>query len=304
MKDYLSELNESIPVRRTPEQHDAIFEYVRSEAEELGLNAEIELLENKHRNIVIGDVESADAVFTAHYDTPACSVIPNLMMPRNPVLGKVYILTISITLALLSLGIAYLIKHFVPQIGNAWVILYLALYFGAFFGLMRRGDNKNNYNDNTSGVAAVLSIMAKKPKNAAYILFDNEEKGLLGSKAYNKAHKDMMKDKLVINLDCVGNGDNIIVVAKPEAEKHGLYSVLKDNLVSNDEYSVYFFPQKGSSSNTDYKSFPTALSVMACKKKNKIFYTSKIHTVKDTEVNTENITFIAEGLSRAMGDNL
>lgn len=297
MKDYLSELFENLPIRRTLEQHDAMIDYVSAESEAVGLKADTELLENKHKNIVIGDIENAKVVFTAHYDTPARSLVPNLMMPRNPLLGMTYAMSIPIILAFFSLGVAYLINLLLGNISTVWAILYVTIYFALFFGVMRRGANKNNKNDNTSGVAAVLSIMAKNPKNAAYILFDNEEKGLLGSKAYNKAHKEMMKDKLVINLDCVGNGDNIITVAKPDAEKHPSYPALKDVFVSGNGYAVHHFPKKGSMSNTDYKSFPTAISVMACKKKNNIFYTPYIHTVKDTEAKSENISFIADKLS-------
>ena len=146
--------------------------------------------------------------------------------------------------------------------------------------------------------------MAKRPEGAAYILFDNEEKGLLGSKAYNKAHKELMKNKLIINLDCVGNGDNIIVVSKPQSEAHPVCQALKDTMTDGDGYKVHYFTQKGSCANTDYKSFPCSMSVMACKQKGKIFYTSKIHTSADTEAKTENTVFIADRIAKAMGGNI
>lgn len=298
MKDHLSELFEHIPVRRTHEQKESLFKYVKEEAEEAGLEAKVEILENKHKNIVIGNVKDAEVVFTAHYDTPACSLVPNLMMPRNPLPGMTYQLGIPLILAFAALGIAYCISLLIGCGYTVWMLMYLFIYFGLFFGVMRRGDNRNNKNDNTSGVAAVLSIMSQNPKNAAYILFDNEEKGLLGSKAFFKANKELFSSKLVINLDCVGNGRNIVTIAKEGAERHPLYDTLKQSFTDGDGYKVLFFSQKGSMSNTDYKNFPCGISVMACKQSKKgILYTPYIHTVRDTEADNANIAFISSRLS-------
>ena len=73
--------------------------------------------------------------------------------------------------------------------------------------------NKHNANDNTSGVLTLLYIMKKLPPNmrnkVCFVFFDNEEKGLLGSKAMNKKYKDLFLAKLVINFDCVGNGKEL-----------------------------------------------------------------------------------------------
>ena len=40
---------------------------------------------------MIGSPEGADVIFTAHYDTPRRALIPNLMLPLNPVLKWIYI---------------------------------------------------------------------------------------------------------------------------------------------------------------------------------------------------------------------
>lgn len=298
MKDFLNEINEKFPVRRSDEVKKDFFEYVKAEAESVGLSARIERLENKHNNIIIGDVENASVVYTAHYDTPARSLVPNLMMPRNPLLGMIYHLGIPLLLALLSLGIAYGISALIGGGYALWMFMYLVIYFGLFFGVMRRGANRNNKNDNTSGVATVLSVMAENPKNAAYILFDNEEKGLLGSKALLKKNKGLWENKLLINFDCVGNGDNIVIIASEKAEKHHLFDSLKDTVKGNNIYSVGIFSKKGSASNTDSKNFPCGVSVMACKKSKKgVLYTPYIHTVKDTAASSENICFLAEAFS-------
>jgi hypothetical protein len=205
MKDYLNEIYEKFPVRRNEEQKKCFFEYVKAEAEGVGLSARVEALEKKHNNIVIGDVDNASVVYTAHYDTPARSLLPNLMMPRNPGFGYLYAFGIPLLIAFASLGVAYGVQSLFGLPYAAFVIIYLVLYFGVFFGILRCGDNKTNKNDNTSGVATVLSIMANNPTGAAYILFDNEEQGLLGSKAYCETHgEELDKCVLCINLDMIG----------------------------------------------------------------------------------------------------
>lgn len=294
MKDYLNEVYEKFPSRRSDEAKKEFFGYVKSEAESVGLNARIEQLENKHNNIVIGDIENASVVYTAHYDTPARSLVPNLMMPRSPGLTYAYAFGIPLLIAFFSLGVAYALQAAFGLPYPAYAAIYLVLYFALFFGIMRLGENKTNKNDNTSGVATVLSIMAKNPKNAAYILFDNEEKGLLGSKALLKSNKELWENKPLINFDCVGLGDNVVIVAMEKAEKHPLFGKIADTVKGNDEYSVGLYPKKGSAGNTDSKNFPCGFSVMACKKSKKgVLYTPYIHTKRDTVAYSENIDFLA-----------
>ena len=298
MKDYLSEIHEKFPIRRNAEQKNGLFQYVKAEAETVGLDARVETLENKHNNIVIGDVESADVVFTAHYDTPARSLVPNLMMPRNPVLVYLYAFGIPLAIAFASLGIAYGIQAIFGLPYPVFAVIYLALYFGAFFGVMRLGANKTNKNDNTSGVATVLSIMSKNPKGAAYVLFDNEEKGLLGSKALLKANKTLWESKPLINFDCVGLGDNIVIIAMKNAEGHPVLDKISGAVKSNERYSVGVYSKKGSTANTDSKNFPCGISVMACKKSKKgVLYTPYIHTKHDTVASSDNVRYLAEGFA-------
>ncbi len=299
MKDYLTEINGKFPIRRNAVEKSAFFEYVKAEAESVGLDARIERLEKKHNNIVIGDIENASVVYTAHYDTPARSLVPNLMMPRNPGLARLYGLGIPLVIAFASLGIAYALQAAFSLPNPALAAIYLVLYFGVFFGIMRCGDNKANKNDNTSGVATVLSIMSQNPKSAAYILFDNEEKGLLGSKALLKSNKELWESKPLINFDCVGNGDNFVIIAMEKAENHAIFGKISDTVKGNNEYNVGLYPKKGSASNTDSKNFPYGISVMACKKSKKgVLYTPYIHTKRDTVASRYNIYFLADAFSK------
>lgn len=295
--DYLNYIYEHFPIRRKPGQKSAFQSFIISESENHCKEAKIEI-NDKHQNIVIGNVEKAKVIFTAHYDTPCSSLIPNLMLPRNPFVCYLYHFGYPITLAMLALIVSRLLQTALTLDDRMWAVLYIVLYLGVYWLATRTFTNKHNKNDNTSGVAAVMSIMEKcKRDDVAYILFDDEEKGLLGSKAYNKAYKDMMADKLVVNLDCVGVGEQFITIANPDAEKHAEYELFKNVFVGNDTYKVVHTPKRGSMANSDHKNFKCGVGVVSCKKNRAVgYYTSKIHTNKDTEAYSENIEFLSERL--------
>lgn len=299
MKDYLNYINDSYPVRRSNKQKEMFRNEIIKESKELGYDAKVITLDGKHNNVVIGDVANAKVVFTAHYDTPAASAFPNIMIPRNRLLFFMYQFFGPLLLAALSIGGAYLIKRQFDLEQHYFLLAFLFIYYLLYFLLYRTFTNKHNKNDNTSGVSTILSIMERisddNKNKVSYILFDNEEKGKLGSKAMSKAYSEWFNDKLIINFDCVGNGNNILTVGMPEALQLNDYKILQKILKDNDNYHVEHFPIKGSQSNSDYKNFNTGIGVMACKKKKGIgFYTPRIHTFADKIADSKNIEFLAD----------
>ncbi len=300
--DYLNYIHNTYPVRRTEEQKEQFREYVKTTGKRLGVKVNVETLKNNHNNVIIGDINTAKVIFTAHYDTPASSILPNLMLPRNKFLGTIYHIGYPFVMALISLLISFMFGKLFNLKYEIVIILYLIIYFVMYYLATRAFINKNNKNDNTSGVATVLSILEQNINTPiACILFDNEEKGLLGSKAYNEKYKQELKNKLIINFDCVGLGDNIIFIEKDDAQKLDEYKIIKENFTENEVFKVHHFPLKGSSGNSDYKSFKCGVGVMACLKHKSIgFYTSRIHTNKDTIAYTDNIEYIVNEISKGI----
>lgn len=114
MKDYLNEINGLFPIRRRAEEKAKFLKYVK---DELGNErVSLEQLDGQHKNIIIGDVESAKVIFTAHYDTPAASLVPNLMLPANKVIGTLFHFIYPLAMALLSLFIALRLQKFLVLI--------------------------------------------------------------------------------------------------------------------------------------------------------------------------------------------
>ena len=301
---WLETLVEKFPVRKSMKQKEAFRQWVVSEAaKSLGYEARVEqgrgLIENY--NVVVGDPETADVVFTAHYDTPATIGIPNIMMPRNLPLFYLYqfaivggLLLIAFVAGLLAslAGLSFEVAYFV-----GWVV-YMVLLIMMLGGI----PNPHNVNDNTSGVAAVLGLMEKLPEEArgkaAFILFDNEEKGLLGSKAYAKAHQEVQYTRLIVNMDCVGVGETMLLIASKLATQLPSYPALEEALRSHGGREVKFFGKAGSACSSDQKSFKCGVVLAACKKRPIVgYYCPRIHTPKDTFADQGNLDFLAESLS-------
>lgn len=308
---HLDYLNKHYPVRRTKDEKRAFRQYILSELATKGMTAQVELTKDgKNENVVIGDPLTAKVVCTAHYDTPAASLFPNIMIPRNQLLFYLYQFTPIMLILAAALGGGWLIAGAAASDGETFarvfLLGYLVLYYGLYFLMYRVFKNPHNCNDNTSGVATVLTVAeklaAEQRGEVAFILFDNEEKGKKGSKAYFKDHETEMKSKFLVNFDCVGNGENIIFIAMKDAEARSEYAALQEAFGQDGEFVSRFYPIKGSQSNSDYKNFPCGVGCMVCRQsKHGVFYTPYIHTPRDTVASNENITYIAACMSRFLG---
>lgn len=308
MKD-LEYLNQAHPVRRSEAQKEAFRQDVIKDLSAHGVSARVELTsDGKNKNVIVGDPLTAKTVLSAHYDTPARSVFPNLMIPRCLPLFWAYQFLPVVLLLAVSLGGGFLFSILTNTGERGYMAGFLVLYYALFFLLFRGFSNPHNQNDNTSGVATVLSaVKAMDPAlrdDLAVILFDNEEKGKKGSKAYYKDHKDALQNRTLINFDCVGVGEDVVFIAMKEAEKSPAWGDLQKAFCAKDAYRVSFYPIKGSESNSDYKNFPCGIGCMTCKRTHRgLLYTPWIHTSRDTVARQENIDFIVGGLQRFLAPN-
>lgn len=302
--NYLQQMNEQFPIRKNLEQKDAFLKWALAQAKAMGYTARVE--ENgrngAHRNLVAGDPETAKAVFTAHYDTPAVMPFPNLMLPRNLPLYFLYQFLIVGVLIVLS---------FIPAVGiqaafgepGLTRLIFMILYFGLLLLILLGPANKHNVNDNTSGVAAVMELMASlsgsERDSVAFILFDNEEKGKLGSKAYAQAHPQVKKNALIVNMDCVGVGKHILLIGKNYARAYNDYALLQNSFLVEGGFEPHFYGTAGSTCNSDQHSFRRGVVICACKKAPVAgFYTARIHTRHDTEASEMNIAYLALSLTK------
>ncbi len=303
MKDYLNEIDQRYPMRNSAAQKAAFRAYALAEAGAVPAREE----ENEgHTNLVFGDPDTARVIFTAHYDTPRRGLLPNLMLVTNPALAWTYRLGTMIPLLLApALAAAWgvwrlldldwaLMSHRLLLLG-----VYTAVYFGLFYLMFRGPANKRNRNDNTSGTATVLGLVQLVGNRAgvACILFDDEEKGKKGSKAFAKAHPEIKEKALIVNLDCVGNGDTHIFCGTDAAESDPLYGKLQQAM-GDSGLSHRFFPAGKASMNSDQKSFTKGVGVCACRRKPFVgYFTDRIHTARDTVADPKTVSRLAAALT-------
>lgn len=153
MKGYLNIINDLYGIRRSKEEKDRFISYIKGEFD----NAYIDIdKEKKHKNIVIGNIENSKVLLTAHYDTPAVSLFPNLIMPRNFILNILYQVLIALIMVILGLITSYMVCYLFVISLDFWYLIFIVFYFLFYFLMTRAFTNKHNKNDNTSGVQLFL----------------------------------------------------------------------------------------------------------------------------------------------------
>ena len=294
--EFVKELFEKYEIRKNKKQKTQFIEWVKGMALDKGWTFNVEKGSFGTRNIVIGDVDNAKVVFTAHYDTCAVLPFPNFITPKNFLVYLIYQIFICLCIFLpvwiITFFGMFFFSDYIDIISLLANILLLLMVYLIMFG----PANKHTANDNTSGVATILGLLKefKNTDKVALVLFDFEEVGLVGSSSFASKHKDVMKDKLLINFDCVSDGRYMLFVLNKKTSY--LVDEFKEAFVSNNDIDVEVVT-KGVFYPSDQACFKKGIGVCALKK-NRIFksgYMDRIHTIKDTVFRKENIEFLVDG---------
>lgn len=295
---YIETLQERFPVRKSKAQKEAFRTWAVSEASYLGYEASI--VGKTSKNVVIGDADKAQVIFTAHYDTPPTLPIPNFITPCNVGIYLLYQIGLVLGMMLICsiLAVPVGLASGLDAAFVVWELCLAALLLLLLFG----PANPHNANDNTSGVASVLETMARVPADkrdkVAFILFDNEEKGMLGSNGFASKRKQIQKETLLVNMDCVGVGETILFFSRKKARQHEKFALLQRSINAQEGRQVEWFDMEGHMYPSDQSNFKCGIAVCACKKGKRVgYYCSKIHTKHDTVADAGNIAFIADGLA-------
>lgn len=292
------EIIKNYQIRKTKKQKTEFIELLRAHFPEMRIESGGFF---KCRNLVIGDVESAKVVFGAHYDTAAALPIPNLLFPKNPLLFVLcqFLIVVPMIFFMLAVGITVLVL-------TDSLLLYCLAAAAAWFLfswlLIGGRANRHTMNDNTSGVAtlceAIERMEPERRRDAAFVFFDQEETGLWGSLFFMKTHRAAMSEKLLVNFDCVSDGDQFMIVGNKKArERHG--SALRRAFPDMEGKCVRFERSATTLCPSDQMRFPCSAAAIALKKKKFLgLYLDRIHTKRDTVFQEENISYFAESICR------
>ena len=251
----------------------------------------------KSRNLVIGDPETAKLVLCAHYDTCAQLPFPNFITPKRPLICILYSLLMVIPFFAVIVGLNFLLGFFEL---NYWVHYWISLagYFLVMSLLLAGPANKHTANDNTSGVITLIetyySLTEARQQEVCFVFFDNEEQGLLGSGHFRRKYKSAIREKLLINFDCVSDGDYFLLgITKKANRKYHIplvrtYTSTEEKYVMMENLKKVYYP-------SDQAGFPVAIAVAALKHKKGIgYYMDRIHTKRDTHFDERNIAYLTE----------
>ncbi len=289
------------PVRKSKKQKQAFRADVTQWLQNLGYPVCEEEGSFHSCNLVIGDPQRARYLVTAHYDTCARLPFPNLITPCNFWTFLLYQIFIFLMLMLPALAVGGLVGYLLHSFDIGYFLFVVLLW--ADIVLMLIGPaNSSNVNDNTSGVVTLLEIARSIPelhrKNVCFVLFDLEEAGLIGSASYKKKHKREIPNQLVLNLDCVGEGDDIYFFpnAKLKKSKERLAPLQKlaggygkkSIAVRTKGFSIY---------PSDQSNFPYGVGICALKRGWAGLYLSRIHTPRDTVLDETNVNILRAALT-------
>lgn len=292
-------------VRKTGKQKQAFRQWLIPILEKNGWAVREEKGSFGARNLVIGDPDTAKVIYTAHYDTCVRLPFPNFITPKSIPIYVLYqiLLTIAILAACFAASILAAVIARLIHPGLTLAGYYVGLY--GVLGLLLVGPaNPHNANDNTSGVTAVVELALSMPpqlrEKCAFILFDLEESGLYGSSSFAKKHKRVKKDTLLVNMDCISDGETM------------LFCFRKDSRKETDRFRTAFiqdsrirpeFLTKGYVYPSDQIHFNRGVGVSAMRStKRGLLYMNRIHTPRDTVYREENIAWLVEGCIRLAGE--
>ena len=303
MLPEIQKLLEAHPVRRNKEQKQAFLAAAKTVFEEAGCAARVstDKIYVTNYNLIAGELNGAQLVFTAHYDTPF-----RMFLPANTIFSRNVLLSLLLQLVMIAAPMvlaAWLVGVGLTAFGVSafWIVearlivalLVMVLLFFAF-------PNKHNVNDNSSGVAAVLELAhALAPeKQAAFVLFDNEELGLFGSMAFAKKYKQELKNAVIINMDCIGVGDELRFLLSPAVCKDERFSrALKESVPAIAGKSIEIVSGKGWFYPSDQSNFKKHVAVAAFKKGPLGLYITGIHVDWDRYLEEENLSAVVETLA-------
>lgn len=300
MTETTQTIFEKYQIRKNAKQKTAFIDYVKHFANEWGYSARVEKGMLGARNIVIGDPAKAKVIYTAHYDTCPVLPFPNFITPKCIALyllyqvGVIFGIFAVMALCIGVLGVLAVALNLGADI-TFWAteIAYFVLLFLFFAG----PANKHTANDNTSGVTLLIDIMRELHEedrdSVAFVFFDLEEMGLFGSMSFARKHKAEMRNKLLLNFDCVSDGENMLFALRKNAKKYR--AAIETAFEAKDGFKVDV-ADKGVFYPSDQMQFPCGVGVASLRStKGGLLYMNRIHTPRDVIYREENIIFLKNG---------
>lgn len=291
------------PVRKSDRDKAEFRKWAVSELKKAGWRVKEETYGkfNGSVNLVAGDPEKAEVFLCAHYDTATRMLLPNFVSPTNVLAHICYHLVLAVAMLALVFAVSLAVCFPLNQPG-LMLPLFLVLAVAMLWVSARGPANKNNANGNSSGVVALLRLAraVKDHKRVCLVLFDNNSKNMLGATGFKKKHYQEAAQRLFINLDCVGDGEHMLLMPSKHSRWDGdLLDALNEAFQSGDGIQGRVLSQGLMYYPSEHRKFKFHVAVCACRRLTGLgYYIPNLRTGKDTVMDEGNILYLTEKMNR------
>lgn len=291
------------PVRKSDRDKAEFRKWAVSELKKAGWRVKEETYGkfNGSVNLVAGDPEKAEVFLCAHYDTATRMLLPNFVSPTNVLAHICYHLVMAVAMLALAFAVSLAVCFPLDQPG-LMLPLFLVLAVAMLWVSARGPANKNNANGNSSGVVALLRLAraVKDHKRVCLVLFDNNSKNMLGATGFKKKHYQEAAQRLFINLDCVGDGEHMLLMPSKHSRWDGdLLDALNEAFQSGDGIQGRVLSQGLMYYPSEHRKFKFHVAVCACRRLAGLgYYIPNLRTGKDTVMDEGNILYLTEKMNR------
>ena len=213
MNQYAQRIARDYPVRRKAQEKENMRAYLIGQLRALGYDARLDDCD-RAVNVIAGDPERARIFYAAHYDTGLHELLPPVICPTRPVTYVLYQALTPLAVLLVSFAVSLGVT-FALNWPNLTLPLFMVLLLGALAYLRYGPAEQSNLNDNTSGVAVLLETAEKlTPRyrnDVCFLFLDGGSGNMQGAKGFRGKYP-RAKEKPVICLDCVGSGDELLIL--------------------------------------------------------------------------------------------
>lgn len=309
MNQYIQRIARDFPARRKAKEKEMFRTWLTWELREMGYHVSLQSSESALQtrgsavNVIAGDPEKAKILLTAHYDTGVKELLPSFVAPTRPLTYTLYqaltpVLMLLVSF-LLAFGITFAVKEPFMTL-PLFLVFLLAMLCYPKFG---PGELQNG-NSSDSGVAALLetakNITPRYRGNVCFVFFDCGTQGMQGARGFRRKYP-VMREKNVIHLDCVGQGDEVLLLpSKYSRWNEELLDLLNKSFadVSMPEGKSVFLKTDGLVYYpSDNRKFRYSTAICAVKRVPGFGRCIMPHS-KNGAVDEENLRILSEGLAK------
>lgn len=286
MKEQFIELVRCFSKRRTSKQKNKFIQNVYNMFTGLGYKVKISEKSmglKKIRNIIIGDIDLAETVYVAGYDTTDQILLNrNKYYPLNTrynvrsyMKNTIVRFFISIVFSLIGIYLLYYTAN--SPLTNSVFLVVFGLAFIALGAWFSYGISNNANFSKSSSIFMMLNLAKDEQSSSiAYVLCDQASYSEIG---LDFLVDDIVRiqDKLIIYLDCLAHGEKLLLCSNNRKEINEMADYYSDHNIVFDELH--------NKNETRFKNFNNVIVICAGNiSDNNDFYVSDVLTKYDCSI--------------------